>query len=113
MLKSSEVMDYIRSKAPFKIVDQSKVNEIIYEWNVKLVQHVILHNIQCKINTHGIRPTINEMIVELTALGRNGQKKTWLNQMFGLWSSSVLLYANKGPCEISLYFKQNGRRECW
>ena len=72
--KSSEVMDYIRSKAPFKIVDQSKVNEIIYDWNVKLVQHVILHNIQCKINTNGIRPTINEMIVELTALGRNGQK---------------------------------------
>ena len=71
---SSEVMDYIRTKAPFKVVDGSKVNEIIYDWNVKLVQHVILHNIQCKINTNGTRPSCNEMIVELTALGKNGQK---------------------------------------
>ena len=67
-------MDYIKSRAPFKTVDPSMVNKIIYDWDFKLVQHVILHNIQCKINTNGRRPTINEMIVQLTALGRNGQK---------------------------------------
>ena len=50
------------------------VNKTIYNWDFNLVQHVIHHNIQCKINTNGMRPTINEMIVQLTALGRNGQK---------------------------------------
>ena len=62
---SSEVMDYIKHRAPFKTVHPSMVNEIIYDWDFKLVQHVILHNIQCKINTNGTRPTINEMIVNL------------------------------------------------
>ena len=69
-----DVMDYVRNRAPFKFVDPSMANNIIYDWDCKLVQHVVLHNIQCKINTNGKRSTINEMIVELTALGRNGQE---------------------------------------
>ena len=72
--KPSEAMDYITDKAPFKLVDRSRMDEIIYDWNTKLVSHVVLHNIQCKININGIRPSKNEMIVELTALGRNGQE---------------------------------------
>ena len=76
-------MDYIKSRAPFKNVDPSMMNKVIYDWDFKLVQHVILHNIQCKINTNGTRPTMNEMIVQLTELGKKS-KDTWIYQMFGL-----------------------------
>ena len=66
------LMEIILSKAPYKIIDPDQANNVIYDLDSKLINHVLIHTVQTKIETINCRPTKEDLIIEVTCLGKNG-----------------------------------------
>ena len=67
-----ELMEKILSKAPYKVIDTDQAKNVIYDLDSKLISHVLIHTVQTKIDTINCRPTKEDLIIEVTCLGKNG-----------------------------------------